>query len=215
MGEDKLHEKRLKERARRNGMAKSIDEMRSIVPMLVSATKVYSQAKVVAFALEHIIELQRENADFRQRLGLQSYADDFAKRPKHTKPAKRKEREPAAPAPADERARKRRRLDDVAPPSAPPSAPLSNVVLPPAPKPEALPVMALPLEDDYSACSSEHDLLFSETASICDSLAVSPALSPRPYDEELIYAPSFDDFDAPSTRMSHWDVADYTHTYMH
>eukprot|EP01128_Nolandella_sp_AFSM9_P003031 TRINITY_DN134_c0_g1_i3.p1 TRINITY_DN134_c0_g1~~TRINITY_DN134_c0_g1_i3.p1 ORF type:complete len:335 (+),score=75.37 TRINITY_DN134_c0_g1_i3:36-1040(+) len=59
--EEKLHEKRLKERARRNGMAKSIEEMRRIIPALQMRKKSSSQAKVVATALSYILELRSEN----------------------------------------------------------------------------------------------------------------------------------------------------------
>eukprot|EP01128_Nolandella_sp_AFSM9_P009711 TRINITY_DN635_c1_g1_i1.p1 TRINITY_DN635_c1_g1~~TRINITY_DN635_c1_g1_i1.p1 ORF type:complete len:257 (+),score=84.97 TRINITY_DN635_c1_g1_i1:63-773(+) len=93
MGADKLHEKRLKERARRNGMAVSIEQMRLVVPILKSSVKVYSQAKVVAFALAHIEELQRENARLRADTGLPAV---FPVNTKRKLTAKRER--PAAPA---------------------------------------------------------------------------------------------------------------------
>lgn len=92
MGADKLHEKRLKERARRNGMAVSIEQMRTVVPVLKSSTKVYSQAKVVAFALAHIEELQAENARLRAENGL---PEVFPVNPKRKITAKR-ERSPGS-----------------------------------------------------------------------------------------------------------------------
>lgn len=140
MAEDKLHEKRLKERARRNGMAKSIDQMRLIVPELMDAKKVYSQAKVVAIALQHIYELQRENGDLRQRLGMKPRDQEprpiKGKRGQNPSNAAPK-REAPPPDMMDERAKKRRRVDEplpaVAQPAPLPSAPIAP--LPTAPKP--------------------------------------------------------------------------------
>jgi len=121
MAEDKLHEKRLKERARRNGMAKSIDQMRVIVPELMDSKKVYSQAKVVAIALQHIYDLQRENGDLRQRLGLKPRDQEIRANAKgkrsqpqsatsQTTAAVKREMPPIDP--AEERHTKRRRVDD-------------------------------------------------------------------------------------------------------
>jgi hypothetical protein len=151
MAEEKLHEKRLKERARRNGMAKSIDQMRLIVPDLMDAKKVYSQAKVVAIALQHIYELQRENGDLRQRLGMKP-------RDQEPRPVKGKRASPPAPSVAhapvsasapkrdlaasapttdDERAKKRRRVDE------PPMAVAPRAVATPAPPSAAALLSAL------------------------------------------------------------------------
>ncbi len=135
MPEQKLHEKRLKERARRNGMAQSIDGMRLIVPELADSKKTYSQAKVVAIALEHIYELQRENAEYRERLGLKPREVELkmTKRAKNARllkttakerPAKRArvmEPEEEAPAPAPTPASLPERLPLMAPVSLPPS----------------------------------------------------------------------------------------------
>lgn len=171
MAEEKLHEKRLKERARRNGMAKSIDQMRLIVPELMDAKKVYSQAKVVAIALQHIYELQRECGDLRQRLGMkprdqeprpvkgkraqaaaQAAAAQAAANPNaNSQSSSTTQAAPASPvikreAPqmdsADERAKKRRRLDE---PPVPIRAPVAAVQSSSTqPSPSAATMMATP-----------------------------------------------------------------------
>ena len=110
MAEDKLQEKRLKERARRNGMASSIDEMRLLVPELIEAKKNYSQAKVVAFALAHIYDLQSENDEMRGRLGLKPRLEEYREKMRAQGNGKHKKDR----APAGERGRKRRRLADSA-----------------------------------------------------------------------------------------------------
>jgi hypothetical protein len=239
MAEDKLQEKRLKERARRNGMASSIDEMRVLVPELIEAKKNYSQAKVVAFALAHIYELQRENDDFRDRLGLPSRMDEFRTRAKSGSKNK-KERLPAG-----ERGRKRRRLlnggavvtSDEGP------TPQSEQVAIPATE-------AYHANDDSSSSSggvtstemsrrlsvittsssslnytspevSDHDV--DMDSFVVDSLAASPALSPHAIDDELgpFGLRNFDNFDShPRPHAMDWEGHDsdmdmFNHQHQH
>lgn len=204
MAEDKLQEKRLKERARRNGMASSIDEMRILVPELIDAKKNYSQAKVVAFALAHIYELQRENDTLRERLGMPNRMDEFRARVKANGKTK-KER-----APAGERGRKRRRLNEdsvvamavtAAPMPASASVPSTPTVAPPAPT-FATNASSMPRPSTTSAAASSSaqssvhvavpvkmELSEAEAAMeldfVTDSLAASPALSPHALDDEV------------------------------
>ncbi len=170
MAEEKLHEKRLKERARRNGMAHSIDEMRLIVPELMDAKKTYSQAKVVAIALDHIYELQRENAEYRQRLGLKPREQD-------AKVQRSKARSPKTPKPAAERGRKRMRAEE---------APSERVVVPRlAPPPSSAPVHLAVVP--FSTPSEELDV--DELVFGSDSVSVS--------DTPLTLSPRHDMFAAP------------------
>jgi hypothetical protein len=195
MAEDKLHEKRLKERARRNGMAKSIDQMRLIVPELMDAKKVYSQAKVVAIALQHIYDLQRENGDLRQRLGLKPREQELrtakgkrgqlATVPTPVPPAPSKRE---APAKADERPKKRRRVDDTLSTPAPiNTCPTSNPAMTATPltAPAMPPPPPMPLIDDVETTMYDPVMIHSNTPSSFEedeSLMVSDTpltLSPR------------------------------------
>jgi len=221
MAEEKLQEKRLKERARRNGMAGSIDEMRTLVPEIIESKKNYSQAKVVAFALQHIYDLQRENDSFRQRLGLPSRMDEFRAQRATKASGKHKKERPALAASA-ERSRKRRRLNDdsaqstdpvpasaaavaadmaVAAPAESTDAPVASVVAAPQP------ILAEPAEAmDVDSSEPEHEPDASlELDFVTDSLAASPALSPHALEDDLAMPhPNFDNFDhaAPSSAHS-------------
>jgi hypothetical protein len=234
MAEDKLQEKRLKERARRNGMASSIDEMRVLVPELIEAKKNYSQAKVVAFALAHMHELQRENDSLRERLGMPNRMDEFRARAKANGKTK-KER-----APAGERGRKRRRLNDeaststttsaVATTAASTSAPIVATVVsltpsqtPSLTRPDA-PVNAVTIRPQaesytYSREASDDLELDVDTTYVTDSLAASPALSPHALDDELgPFGRNFDNFDdntasALHSRVIKYEGMDWEETY--
>jgi len=237
MAEDKLQEKRLKERARRNGMASSIDEMRVLVPELIEAKKNYSQAKVVAFALAHMHELQRENDSLRERLGMPNRMEEFRARMKANGKTK-KER-----APAGERGRKRRRLNDdatssataspVATTIASTSAPVVATVvsLTPShtstsalPRPETVNAVTVrpqaPESYTYSREASDDLELDVDTTYVSDSLAASPALSPHALDDELgPFGRNFDNFDdnTASTllhaRVMHAEGMDWEETF--
>jgi hypothetical protein len=234
MAEDKLQEKRLKERARRNGMASSIDEMRVLVPELIEAKKNYSQAKVVAFALAHMHELQRENDSLRERLGMPNRMEEFRARLKANGKSK-KER-----APAGERGRKRRRLNDDAASSATASPVTTSVAstttpvvatvisLTPThasttalPRPDAaLPAVTVrpqPESYTFSREASDDLELDVDTTYVSDSLAASPALSPHALDDELgPFGRNFDNFDdntALHTRVMHHEGMDWEESY--
>jgi hypothetical protein len=237
MAEDKLQEKRLKERARRNGMASSIDEMRVLVPELIEAKKNYSQAKVVAFALAHMHELQRENDSLRERLGMPNRMDEFRARIKANGKTK-KER-----APAGERGRKRRRLNEDAPTSAtasPVAATLASTSAPVVatvisltpshaststlPRPDAtinaVTVRPQPESYTYSREASDDLELDVDTTYVSDSLAASPALSPHALDDELgPFGRNFDNFDDNTssthlhTRVMHSEGMDWEETF--
>jgi len=236
MAEDKLQEKRLKERARRNGMASSIDEMRVLVPELIEAKKNYSQAKVVAFALAHMHELQRENDSLRERLGMPNRMEEFRARLKANGKTK-KER-----APAGERGRKRRRLNEDGASSTTPSPVASAAVVSSAPvvatvisltpaltpatplsRPEAplnaITVRPQPDSYTYSREASDDLELDVDTTYVSDSLAASPALSPHALDDELgPFGRNFDNFDdnTTSTLLNtrvHHEGMDWEETY--
>jgi hypothetical protein len=222
MAEDKLQEKRLKERARRNGMACSIDEMRLIVPELIEAKKNYSQAKVVAFALAHIYELQHENDDFRARLGLPTRMEEFRSR---TKPSGKHKKDKA---PAGERSRKRRRLSNGKTATVDDSATASlmneataSASSPPSdgsPQPQSLPhvpdsVLAISVQDSAfnSATPEVSDHEMDLDSYVVDSLAASPALSPHAIDDELgpFGTRNFDNFDShPRPHTMEWEGHD-------
>jgi hypothetical protein len=236
MAEDKLQEKRLKERARRNGMASSIDEMRVLVPELIEAKKNYSQAKVVAFALAHMHDLQRENDTLRERLGMPNRMEEFRARTKANGKSK-KDR-----APAGERGRKRRRLnEDVASSTtaspatvaAIASTPIVATVISLTPshtpastlsRPEATvnAVTVRPQADSftYSREASDDLELDVDTTYVSDSLAASPALSPHALDDELgPFGRNFDNFDDNTsstllhTRVMHHEGMDWEESF--
>jgi len=219
MGEDKLQEKRLKERARRNGMASSIDEMRVLVPELIDAKKNYSQAKVVALALGHIYDLQRENELLRSKLGMKPMLDEFRER-QRLSGGKVKAR--TAPAAGATRGRKRRRLLEQAQGSSAPvavAAPPAPTVLA-APSPLASALAALPKTVKPMAIvkpelnvSVEHD----DDTFVADSLVSTPALSPHHNDDLAApFAPNFENFesfDAHRTHAMEWAEHDVHDTY--
>lgn len=201
LGEDKLHEKRLKERARRNGMAKSIDQMRVLVPELTDSKKAYSQAKVVAIALQHIIELQRENAEFRQKLGLKP-------RDSESKPIKSKSK-PAKQAKTTERGRKRRRAEEDEDPNPRPRPPPPGQALTQSIQATTTinTTLSRTSEVEVEDVSSFDDLMFSN-----DSLSVAdtPTLSPR---SEPTFS-NYDHFDSRSTLSGlDWNELDTRPSY--
>jgi hypothetical protein len=108
IAEDKLQEKRLKERARRNGMAETIDEMRHCIPYLRHSTKAYSQAKVVAFALQHIHDLQADNDRLRAQFGLGTREEGGIPDLKSLRVSKKKRNSSPKARPT-----KRQRVDDI------------------------------------------------------------------------------------------------------
>lgn len=89
-------------------MAESIDEMRHCIPHLKNSTKAYSQAKVVAFALQHIYDLQAENARLRTQFGLGEREDSAIPDLKALRLSKKKRNS----SPKKVRPSKRQRLED-------------------------------------------------------------------------------------------------------
>jgi len=206
MAEDKLQEKRLKERARRNGMATSIDEMRVIVPELIDAKKNYSQAKVVALALAHMHELQRENEQLRQKLGMRPMLDDFRERSKMVGKSK-KDRSPPSSSGGSTRGRKRRRVEDG--PAKPGSGPAPSVTVPApttmakaAPKPA--PLVSLKAEPMEPIITDDNDDDSIEPVFVAESLVGSPALSPHQQEEfPAPFAPNFGNFESFEAHRPH------------
>jgi len=205
MAEDKLQEKRLKERARRNGMASSIDEMRLLVPELIDAKKNYSQAKVVAISLNHIYELQRENEALRSRLGMKSMLEEFREKQKALSTKSKGMRG------TGQRGRKRRRLLDVD------GQPVALAVSTPAPSqppapPSTLsapPLAAMATITRESSDDSEMDALV-----VAESLAASPALSPHhtgdmPEPFASNNFENFGSFEAPRPHAMDWAEHDH------